>query len=647
MKKITYGILAHVDSGKTTFAEQILYHTKVIRKKGRVDHKDSYMDFNAIEKERGITVFSEQAYYMYNGNQYFFIDTPGHVDFQSEMERTAGILDYAVLLISGTEGVQSHTETLFRVLKEYNIPVFIFINKEDRDGFNKESAVKEIKEKLSEDIIDLSNYTGIPDETMIETAAGKDEELLKKYVEDKVKPEDWEQSAAALIKKRELIPLLTGSALMDQGIDRFLWIFDRLTKSDYEQRQQDTLEAYIYKIRYDEKNTRLSCLKILKGTIKVKEEILPYHEKINQIRLYNGEKFVTVSTAQAGDLVSLTGLNKSGVGENIGDCRKNRPFYLYPVLKAGIIQKENMDKTKLLHAFHILEEEDPMLNCTWEETLKQLQIAVMGTVQMEILKQLVKERFCMEIEFETPEVVYKETIKNTVVGYGHFEPLRHYAEVELELSQGERGSGITFESKCPVDILASNYQNLIRTHVLEKEHKGILTGSALTDVKVTLLSGISHIKHTEGGDFREAVYRAVRQGLEKAEPVLLEPFYRFKIEVVPSVSGRVFSDITKRNGSFDSPAAFEGKTVITGRGPVAAFLDYPKEFMSFSKGKGTLSFLPDGYDTCKNSDEVVAKKNYEKDRDLENTSSSVFCTKGAAFIVPWNEVEKYAHCLKK
>ena len=649
MKK-TFGIFAHVDAGKTTFSEQILYYTKSIRKKGRVDYKEAFLDSQKVEKERGITVFSDVGTFSYDGDTYYLIDTPGHIDFSPEMERTLSILDYAILVVSAVEGIQGHTETLWNLLKNRKIPTFIFINKIDRVGADVNKVYQQLKRRFSEDICLLSNNSlmNLSDEE-IEFIAGKDEELLNLYFEDNYNNQLWINKLKFLVKERQIFVASSGSALLDQGVREFLDIFNKLTMTNYE--LADIFTGKVFKIRYDEKGTRITYIKALSGLLKVKDELVYNHngeeirEKVNEIRAYNGVKYEIKDVASAGDVFAVTGISnmKAGMGIGIEDSTEE----MIPTLTAKVLYDSTVNIKEVLKYLKILESEEKTLNVQYDEILKEMHINVMGKIQLEVLKEIIQERFNLNVEFDKPEILYKETIGNEVNGYGHFEPLRHYAEVHLKLLPGERGEGIVFENRCHNDYLTPGQQNLIKTHIFEKKHRGILTGSEIDDIKVILITGRAHIKHTEGGDFREATKRALRQGLDSAENILLEPYYNFKIEVDNQLLGRILSDVQKMNGTFNEQQIVGDRVIITGRGPVATFMDYTLEFQALSKGKGGLSLMYGGYDVCHNAEEVIERIGYNKDADPEYTSSSIFCAKGVGYSVKGDEVVNYMHCLKK
>lgn len=652
MKK-TIGIFAHVDAGKTTFSEQILYSTKSIRSMGRVDYKDAYLDSHPIERERGITIFSDIGHFKYNNSEYYLIDTPGHIDFSPEMERSIEILDYAIMVISGVEGIQGHTETIWKLLEKHSVPVFIFINKMDRAGANLNATIDEISNNFSKDVclINSCELELLSDENM-EFFAERDEVLLELYLGGIYDKDMWIKRLSELIKNRKTYIALSGSALQGEGINEFIQIFDKLTITKYDNIINTKVKARVFKIKYDNKGNRITYIKILEGLLNVRDEIeyvyngIQVKEKINEIRKYNGTKYETISQAMCGDIVGLIGISSLVAGYGIG-VGNNTNYDMIPTLRAKVIFDNSYNVADVLRCFKILEAEDTSLNVNWNEKLQEIDISIMGTIQLEVLKEILKDRFEVLVEFGTPEILYKETIDGSTHGYGHFEPLKHYAEVHLLLESNPRGMGITFENKCHPDFLTTGHQNLIKTHIFEKEHRGLLTGSGVTDIKVTLLDGRAHIKHTEGGDFREATKRAIRQGLETAENTLLEPYYKFKVDVNMNLLGRILSDVQKMNGEFQEPISYGDRVIVEGRGPVSTFMNYPLEFQAFTRGKGSLSLMFDGYDVCHNTDEVIKFKGYNKMADMEYTSSSVFCAKGTSYIVPWNEVKEHMHCLKK
>lgn len=651
MKK-TIGILAHVDAGKTTLSEQILYHTGSIRSLGRVDNKTSYLDTDEIEQSRGITIFSGQGIFEYNGDTYNLIDTPGHVDFSSETERAISVLDYAILVISGSSGVQAHTTTLFHLLKTYHIPTFFFINKTDIPGFSLENILEDIKNKLTEDII----YYKAPLTSLAEFAAERDEVFLDAYLEDKYSKKSVEDSLIHLIKEEKCYPVTSGAALKGEGINGLLEVFSSLTKTDYDELEMEAnFIGQVFKISHDENGNRLTFIKGLKGKLQVKDEFRfksegeSYKEKVNEIRVYNGKKYESKNVVKAGDVFAVTGLKTPicGIHLKTGEevTHRNHHYYLVSPLQSRITILDGTHHTKCMEILRILEAEDPILSITYHKDTDEILVNVMGKIQLEVLEEEIKRRFGIRVTFEKPKVQYKETIQSAVVGFGHFEPLRHYAEVQVRLEPNARGMGISFKSECHVDDLSLNYQRLIETHVFEKVHKGVLTGSPITDINIILQNGRAHIKHTEGGDFREATYRAIRQGLEKARSVILEPFYQFDIYISEDYLGRVMSDIQKMGGTFEAPVQLDRNVVIHGSGPVETFMEYSTELVSFTKGTGSISLRFDRYDVCQKEEEVIQKIGYDKERDVENTSWSVFCAKGTSFTVPWNEAEKYMHTI--
>lgn len=643
----TIGVLAHVDAGKTTFCEQLLYHTKSIRNRGRVDNKDTFLDNHEIERQRGITIFSEQGKFIYNNSNYNLIDTPGHIDFSPDMERAISIMDYAIVIISAVEKIQPHTKTVFRLLQKHNIPVFFFGNKIDREGANIEKLIEDIKLNLSEEIIEF--------------IAERDEELLNKYLNGEYDKELWINKLIKSIKNCDVYPFLKGSALQDIGIEDFIKKLDYLTYTNYQ--GNSNFIGKVYKVRYDENKNRLTYIKAIRGNLKVKDE-LKYiindeviTEKINNIRVYNSNKYENVNEVFAGQTFAVTGLTKIMPNEYILDKNLDiNKFYenysidkeidIVPTLKSKIKFDESLNIKEVLNVFKILNDEEPALNVKWNENLKEIHIHVMGKIQLEILKEIVKNRFNIDVDFGKCEILYKETLKEKTIGYGHFEPLGHYAEVHLLIEPSTRNSGIIFKSNAHVDDLTIGHQNIIKTHIFEKEHNGILGGYPLTDINITLITGRAHTKHTSGGDFRQATLRALRQGLEQVDNLLLEPFYKFKIDIGIDYIGRVLSDIQKMSGTFKDPIISEEMCIIEGRGPVSTFMDYQLELISFSKGTGSISFIFDGYNECHNSDEILENRNYDKDSDSEYTSNSIFCSKGQGYIVKGREAKEYMHCLK-
>lgn len=632
MKRVVIGILAHVDAGKTTLSESMLYLTGEIRSAGRVDHGDAFLDNYELERERGITIFSKQAGLKFGDMEVTLLDTPGHVDFGAEMERTLQVLDYAILVISGTDGVQSHTETLWKLLKSYNIPTYLFVNKMDITNLSREELISNLRKNLSEGIVDFENI-----EAVYEDMAVNDEEALEKYLDASVL---GTEDISRLVHERKVFPCFFGSALKMSGVEEMIQNIEKYTVPPEYDNSGD-VSVRIYKISRDEQGTRLTWLKVTNGRIKVKDEI--EHEKINQIRIYSGAGYKTADHADAGEVCAVTGLTKTYAGQGVGSEKQNETVYMQPVLDYVIEAEDCAD----LHGFYLklkqLEEEEPMLHIVWNESHKEILARLMGEVQLEVLKRLIHDRFKVNVTFGEGSIVYRETICDTVEGVGHFEPLKHYAEVHLIMEPLERGSGIEVESTCSEDVLDRNWQRLILTHLLEKQHIGVLTGSEITDVKITLVAGKAHIKHTEGGDFRQATYRAVRQGLKSAKSVLLEPYYSFKLDVPSDNLGRALNDIQAMDGKFDAPDIHDGRAVICGSAPVSLMQGYMREVMSYTKGAGRLSVSFKGYDICHNSDEVIQSIGYDSEKDVENPTGSIFCAHGAGYNVSWNEVKDYMH----
>lgn len=649
MKRLTIGLFAHVDAGKTTFAEQLLYHTNSIRSRGRVDHQDAFLDSHDIERARGITVFADQAVVEYKGDSYYLIDTPGHVDFSPEMERAIQVIDYAILIVSAVEGVQGHTETVWQLLRKHRVPTFFFINKTDRIGADAGRTEADIRQQLTGEVCCITHgfADGIIDEPLRETMAERDEALLEAFLEGKDDSGFWLEAMQRMITAGLLFPCAYGSALQDTGIIEFLNQLHLLTTSTYD---DDALfQGRVYKIRHDAGGVRLTFIKALGGRLKVREQLsyesggVQYDEKITRLFLFNGLKSMPVEQVEAGDLFAVAGLSAAETGQGLGAITDKLAYDSEPTLQSRVLFDNSIHVQKVLGAFRTLEAEEPSLNVVWDEKLQEISIRVMGLIQLEVLEQLVRERFDFTIAFGQPEILYKETIKSAVNGYGHFEPLRHYAEVHLKIEPGERGTGITFDSSCHADDLNVSYQNLIRNHLYEREHNGLLTGMPVTDLNITLLKGRAHKEHTHGGDFREATFRALRQGLEKADNVLLEPFYDFKIKVAIDEMGRVLSDIQRASGIFNPPETVGTQAVITGRVPVSTFMNYSAEFASFTHGRGSIRCVFSGYDRCHNTDEVIERMGYRKGADPLYTSTSIFCAKGAGYSVPWDEAEAKMH----
>lgn len=640
MKKLVIGILAHVDAGKTTLSEAMLYTAGTIRKLGRVDHGNAFLDTDAQEKARGITIFSKQAELRYRDMQIMLLDTPGHVDFSAEMERTLQVLDYAVLVISGKDGIQGHTGTLWKLLKKHEIPTFLFLNKMDLEGTDKQSLMEALKRDLDEGCVDFT-----AGESLAEQVALCDEVLLEEYLEtDRIKKEGF----IRCIQERKLFPCYFGSALKLEGIEAFLKGLEDFTQSPT---YPEEFSARVYKITRDDQGNRLTHMKITGGSLKVKDFLIreqdgtkeKEEEKADQLRIYSGSKFRAVESVDAGSICAVKGPDKTYVGQALGRETAQWETTLEPVLTYQVILSEGMDSHSAFLKLKELEEEDPQLHIVWNEQLKEIQLQLMGEVQLEILTNIITERFGLSVTFGEGQISYKETIAEPVVGAGHFEPLRHYAEVHLLLEPAARGSGIALDTACSEDVLDRNWQRLILTHLAEKEHLGVLTGSPITDMKITLLTGRAHLKHTEGGDFRQATYRAVRQGLRKAKSVLLEPWYEFQLEVPADFIGRAMSDIQKMGGSLETPQTLEEMSLLQGKAPVSEMKDYTIEVASYTKGRGRLSCTVSGYEPCHNAADVVAAIGYDPDRDVENTADSVFCQHGTGFQVKWNEVEQHLH----
>ncbi len=646
---INIGLVAHVDAGKTTLSEGMLYLSGSIRDMGRVDHGDAFLDTYEMERERGITIFSKQAVLTWKDLEITLLDTPGHVDFSAEMERVLQVLDYAVLVVSGADGVQGHTVTLWRLLKRYHVPVFLFINKMDREGTDRERLMAELRERLDEGCVDIEalgiraggrkNGPGGGDmvSERLEDLAVCDERMLSEYLDSGTVSTESVRRAVA---ERKVFPCWFGSALRAEGLEEFL---DGIREYCICPAYPAAFGAKVYKIARDPQGNRLTYLKVTGGRLLVKEMLPDTEGKVNQIRIYSGEKYELVQSADAGTVCAVTGLEGTCPGQGIGAEKDSDIPVLEPVLTYRVELPEGCDVHKMLEHLRQLEEEEPELHIVWIAETKEIHIQLMGDVQIEVLQRMVKERFGVLIEFGEGNIVYKETIEDTVEGVGHFEPLRHYAEVHLMLEPGERGSGMQFASECSEDILDRNWQRLVLTHLEEKEHRGVLTGSALTDVKITLMSGRAHQKHTEGGDFRQATYRAVRQGLRKARSILLEPYYEFRMELPLENVGRAMTDIQRMSGSFEGPETEGDSAVLTGRAPVSEMRGYQKEFAAYTGGFGRLFCTLQGYDVCHDAGDVISRIGYDPDSDVENTADSVFCAHGAGFIVPWYQVEEHMH----
>lgn len=637
-KRICAGLLAHVDAGKTTLAEAMLYMGGSIRKTGRVDNQDAFLDTHILEKERGITIFSKQAEILLGDMEVTLLDTPGHVDFSAEMERSLQVLDYAVLVISGADGVQGHTQTLWRLLAKYKIPVFLFINKMDQEGTDRTALLYELQNRLSDGCLDFGTEKK---DTLQESIAMCGEEALACYLENGMV---GEEEIRRLVRDRKLFPCFFGSALKLEGVEALM---DGIRANVLCRSYPEAFGARIYKIARDEQENRLTYMKITGGCLKVKATLTnrekSWEDKVNQIRIYSGEKYETVKEAPAGCICAVTGLTRSRAGEGLGKEPEALLPVLTPVLNYRIILPADCDPAVMLPKLRLLEEEDPALHITWMESQKEIHAQLMGEVQTEILQSLIRERFHIDVEFGEGNIVYRETIADCVEGVGHYEPLRHYAEVHLLLEPGERGSGLKFAVSCSEDVLGRNWQRLVLTHLEEKEHKGVLTGAAITDMKITLIAGRAHQKHTEGGDFRQATYRALRQGLMEAQSVLLEPYYEFRLEVPEKTVGKAMTDMEKAGGSFDAPRMEDGMAVLTGSVPAATVQGYQKEVISYTGGHGKLFLTWEGYGPCHNTEEVLEKTDYDPERDLENPTGSVFCSHGAGCVVDWKRVKEYMH----
>lgn len=637
MKRLVIGILAHVDAGKTTLSEALLYQTGAVKKLGRVDHRNAFLDTFALERERGITIFSKQAELTLPDTAVTLLDTPGHVDFSAEMERTLQVLDYAVLVVSGTDGVQAHTETLWKLLARHNIPTFVFVNKMDIQSTDRAALLAELKSRLDAGCVDF----GAPD-SMAEEVAMCDEALLERFLES---GQIEDREITALVHSRKVFPCYFGSALKLEGVQELLDGIDRYAcPPEYDA----AFGARVFKIARDGQGNRLSYLKITGGSLAVRtqlegEEDGGWQEKVNQIRIYSGEKYQTIERVESGMVCAVTGLTHTQPGMGLGREAGAMPPVLEPVLSYRVVLPEDCDAHVMLQNLRQLEEEDPQLRVVWNERLSEIHLQLMGEVQLEILTRLIAERFGVDVAFDEGSIVYKETIASPVIGIGHFEPLRHYAEVHLLIEPAERGTGVQLASACPTDALDLNWQRLVLTHLAEKTHLGVLTGAPLTDVKITLLAGRAHVKHTEGGDFREATYRAVRNGLMQAESVLLEPYYAFRLELPDACVGRAMNDIQRMDGTFDAPQQQGDSTVLTGTAPVAAMRNYWTEVAAYTKGRGRLSCTANGYAPCHNAAQVIETVGYDAEHDTENTADSVFCSHGAGHVVRWDEVRAHAH----
>lgn len=631
MKKIVLGILAHVDAGKTTLTESMLYLSKTIRHLGRVDHGDAFLDYNSQERDRGITIFSKQAIFNWNDCQITLIDTPGHVDFSTEMERTLQVLDYAILVISGIDGIQNHSETIWKLLKHYHVPTFIFINKMDSIYANKDKLLNDLKDQFDENCFDFENL----DENFYETIALNNEKLLDYYLQHQTLTKEM---IIDEIYQQNLFPCFFGSALKIEGIDTFLNEFTNYVK---EKQYPKQFQARVFKITHDKQGNKLTYLKITGGSLKVKEQV--GNEKVDQIRIYSGDKYQLVNEVYAGDICAIKGFKNFEISQGLGnESTVNTPI-LSPYMDYRIILPENCNQHEALEKLLLLSKEDPQLHINYNNQSKEIHVELMGEIQVEILKNIISERFNLDVEFDHGNIIYKETILEPVEGVGHFEPLRHYAEVHLLLEPGKPGSGLEFAVDCKENVLATSYQRLVLSHLKEKEHIGVLTGSLITDMKITLISGRAHLKHTEGGDFREATYRALRQGLKATKSILLEPYFKFSLEIPVEYLSRAIYDIETMNGTFKLSKEQDEMAYLTGKAPVSKMQNYQSEVISYTKGKGRITLQIDGYYPCTNQEEIISKINYDSESDLENPTGSVFCSHGAGFNVKWDEVENYMH----
>lgn len=641
MKRICTGLLAHVDAGKTTLSEALLYRAGCLKKLGRVDHKDAFLDTNAMERERGITIFSKQAVLGLPDAQITLLDTPGHVDFSGEMERTLSVLDYAVLVVSGTDGVQSHTETVWKLLRRYGVPVFVFVNKMDLAGADRQAVLDQLA-RLEEGFVPFDG--SLEPDAFAEALAMQSEEAMEAYLENGEVPREL---ITAMVTRRQVFPCLFGSALKLQSVDELLAALQEYTRQP---KEAEEFAARVFKISRDEQGSRLTWLKVTGGNLRVKALLTgedpdgqPWQEKADQLRVYSGAKFQAVEQAPAGTVCAVTGLTRTWAGQGLGEEAAGQAPVLQPVQSCRLLLPEGCDAHAVLPRLTQLQEEDPQLRIVWNERLGEIHLQMMGEVQLDVLKRLIWERFGLAVGFGPGSIVYKETIAGPVEGVGHFEPLRHYAEVHLLLEPLPRGAGLQFDSICSEDVLDRNWQRLILTHLEEKEHLGVLTGSPITDMKITLTAGRAHLKHTEGGDFRQATYRAVRQGLMQADSILLEPWYEFRLEVPAEQVGRAMADVQRMGGSFDPPELLGDTSVLTGSVPVAEMRGYAMELAGYTRGKGKLACTLAGYRPCHDAPAVIEQVGYDPERDTENPADSVFCAHGAGYNVKWDEVPAHAH----
>ncbi len=639
MKRLTLGILAHVDSGKTTLAEAILWHTDIIRKSGRVDHGNSFLDTDKLERQRGITIFSKQARFSLPNADFTLLDTPGHIDFSAEMERTLQVIDYAILVVSGADGVQPHTETVWQLLERLNKPVFLFVNKMDLSLRSQEEILSELQSSLHPNCIDFSRQ----DERFFENLAVCEESLMNEIL---ASGSAENSTIAEAVRNRNVFPCLFGSALKFQGVEEFLHVLNLYTlplecRSDF--------GAKVFKITDDEQGNRLTHLKITNGVLHVRDTLEGFsgqehwQEKINQIRLYSGVRFQPVEEVSAGMTCAVTGLTQTFSGQGFGTEKNSSQPVLEPILQYAVIFPENISIHTVLNALHQLEQQDPQLHVNFSPQLQEIHLLLMGKIQLDVIQHILHEKFQLDVQFRSAGVAYKETIKTTVEGMGHYEPLRHYAEVRLLLEPAPQGSGLQFFSDCPEDVLEKNWQRLILSHLQEKQHLGVLTGSPLTDVKITLVNGKAHKKHTEGGDFRQATFRAVRQGLMQAESVLLEPYTHFKMKFPAESLGKILSDLQLKGVQFSPPQHFGNFSLLEGNAPAVLMMNYQMTLLEFTHGKGFLSCIPSGYAPCHNAETIIQQFHYQPEADVDNSPDSIFCSHGAGNLIKWNEVEKFMH----
>ncbi|MGE7674384.1 GTP-binding protein [Lysinibacillus sp. NPDC094403] len=644
---VTIGVLAHVDAGKTTFSEQLLFHTNSIQARGRVDHQDTFLDNHELERQRGITIFAEQGRMTIGNDTYTLIDTPGHVDFSPEMERAIRVMDYAIIIVSAVEGIQGHTETVWQLLRQYHVPTFFFINKIDREGADVKAVMAQLHKDCSEDVllVDEPLRSDYVPYSMMEWLAERDEQLLDAFLNETLDSSSCLSHLQTMIKQEKAFLCFTGSALKDIGIKEFLAQLPLLTKTHFH--NDAPFQGEVFKIRHDG-HQRLTFLKALQGTLHVRDEFSfgNVTEKVTEIRQYNGSRYETAQEVEAGEIFTVKGLSEANIGNIIGNSGNPQPYELVPTLQAKVQYEGDQHIKEVLKIFRTLEAEEPSLRVLWQEKFQEIHVHIMGVIQLEVLIDVLNKRFSLDISFSEPQILYMETITTTVTGYGHFEPLKHYAEVHLLMEPNTRGTGNTFVNACHADDLSVGHQRLIEKHLFERDHHGLLTGFPVTDIRFTLLTGRAHIKHTDGGDFREATFRALRQGLEQAENVLLEPYYRFKLKAPSDFIGRMMTDIQQAAGTFDAPILTENDAILTGRAPVATFMSYSTTFAAYTNGKGVLSLQFDGYDMCHNTEDIIAQIGYDKNADPEYTSSSIFCAKGKGYSVPWHEAEEAMHCIK-